>query len=394
MEIINILKSHRFKKMKNPAMLKHYVLIAINRLTYLIFDSFFYIIENTLGLLIALIDIRRRKKIGNKILVCRNKNYNLHSGFESMEKVHIDAVLIDNGYEVDLFYWDEDNSLFINQVKLWLKIRKLNPWIIFFSSYSPTRMRPSTQPSVKYLGILRKKMSSNIIFFWWDTCSDSFYDNHIKKLEKLKSIHLIIDNPLLDFGDKHRNLSDNSLIPLWTNYDENSFAKPLKKDIDVAFLGQISEYRDDRRNYIEYLMEQNISGYIASLNRDQQVEHSKYFEILGRAKIGINFSYSVDKHQLKGRVLEIMHSGAMLLETKNPQIEILFNDGIDYVSFSNKEDLVKKIKYYLIHEQERESIALSGRQKVLKLYNSKLFIKKIFEHKDFVSEKSSNFDTD
>ena len=233
-------------------------------------------------------------------------------------------------------------------------------------------------------------MSSNIIFIWWDTCSDEFYDNQIKKLEKIKSIHLILDNPLLDFGNKHKNLSNDSLIPLWTNYVENSFIRPLQKDIDVAFLGQISEYRDDRRNSIEYLMEQNMSGYIASLNRDQQVEHSKYAEILGRAKIGINFSYSVDKHQLKGRVFEIMHAGAMLLETKNPQIEALFNDGIDYVSFSNKEDLVKKIKYYLIHEQERESISQSGRQKVLKLYNSKLFIKKIFEHKDFVSEKSSN----
>ena len=311
-----------------------------------------------------------------------------------MEKYHIDGTLIDNGYEVDLFYWDEDNSLFINQVKLWLKIRKLNPWIICFSSYTTLRKRPSSQPSAKYLEILRKKMSSNIIFFWWDTCTDDFYDSEIKKLEKLKSIHLILDNPLLDFGDKHRNLSNDSLIPLWTNYIENSFIRPLKKDIDVAFLGRMDSYRDGRRDYIEYLMEQNVSGYIASQNRETRVEHSKYAEILGRAKIGINFSYSVDKHQLKGRVFEIMHAGAMLLETKNPQIEALFNDGIDYVSFSNKEDLVKKIKYYLIHEQERESISQSGRQKVLKLYNSKLFIKKIFEHKDFVSEKSSNFDTD
>ena len=385
MRFFKKLKIHNFKKIQNPANLNYYVLIVINRYTSLIIYSFFNIIEDTLGLLIALIDIRRRKKIGKKILLCRYKYYNLRSGDESMEKYVIDDALIDNGYEVDLFYWDEGISLFINQVKLWLKIRKLNPWIIFFSSYSAGRKRPSSQPSVMYLEILRKKMSSNIIFIWWDTCSDEFYDNEIKKLEKLKSIHLILDNPLLDFGDKHKNLSNDSLIPLWGNYVENSFAKPLKKDIDVAFLGQVSSYRDDRRDYIEYLMEQNISGYIATLHRDQQVEHSKYAEILGRAKIGINFSYSVDKHQLKGRVFEIMHSGAMLLETKNPQIETLFNDGIDYVSFSNKEDLVKKIKYYLIHEQERESIAQSGRQKVLKLYNSKLFIKKIFEHKDFVS---------
>ena len=197
---------------------------------------------------------------------------------------------------------------------------------------------------------------------------------------------MILDNPLLDFGEKHKNLSNDSLIPLWTNYVENSFAKPLKKDIDVAFLGQISIYRDSRRDSIEFLMEQNIPGYIASLNRGQQVEHSKYAEILGRAKIGINFSYSVDKHQLKGRVFETMHAGAMLLETKSPQTEALFQDGVDYVSFSSDKDLVKKIKYYLTHEKERELISQSGRQKVIKLYNSELFIKKIFEHKDFINE--------
>ena len=217
------MKSHRFKKLQNPTRLKHYALHYINKIMSFVIDSFFYIIENTFGLLIALIDIRRRKKIGNKILVCRNKNYNLHSGFDSMEKIHIDATLIDNGYEVDLFYWDEGISLFINQVKLWLKIRKLNPWIIFFSSYSSGRKRPSSQPSVKYLEILRKKMSSNFMFLWWDSCSDGFYDDQIKKLEKLKSIHLFPENPLLDFGNKHRNLSDNSLIPLWINYIENYY---------------------------------------------------------------------------------------------------------------------------------------------------------------------------
>ena len=201
MRIFNILKSHRFKKMQNPAMLKHYVLIVMNKLTSLIFDSFFNIIENTLGLLIALIDIRRRKKIGKKILLCMNKNYSLHSGFDSMDKHHYEDPLIDNGYEVDLFYWDEDISLFINQVKLWLKIRKLNPWIIFFSSYSASRKRPFSQPSVMYLEILRKRMSSNFIFLWWDSCSDSFYDDEIKKLEKLKSIHLLSENPLLNISE-------------------------------------------------------------------------------------------------------------------------------------------------------------------------------------------------
>ena len=372
---------------------KRFVFKVIKKIISLIFNFFIYIIENLLGLLIAKIDIRRRKKIGNKILLCRNKNYYLKSKFDSMEKYHIDPMFINNDNELELFYWDEDNSLFINQVKLWLKIRKLNPWIILFSTYNPRKKRPLSQPSAKFLEILRKKMSSNFIFIWWDTCSDGFYDKDIKKLEKIKSIHLITDNPTMNFGDKYKNLSNNTLIPLWTNYIENSFISPLKKDIDVAFLGQISFYRDYRKECLEYLMENNISGYFSSLNRDKQIDHTKYAEILGRAKIGINFSFSVDKHQLKGRVFETMHAGAMLLETKNPQTEALFQDGIDYVSFTNKEDLIEKVKYYLHHDQEREAIANRGRNKVLKLYNAETFLKRIFKHKDFIDEKSSHIDS-
>jgi spore maturation protein CgeB len=135
-------------------------------------------------------------------------------------------------------------------------------------------------------------------------------------------------------------------------------------------------------------MEQNISGYISSHTRDLQVDHSKYAEILGRSKISINFSYSVDKHQLKGRVFETMHAGAMLLESSNPQTAALFQDGVDYVSFSDKEDMINKINYYLAHDEERKMIAKSGREKLLRYYNSKLFVKKILSHSEFINQKS------
>ena len=45
-----------------------------------------------------------------------------------------------------------------------------------------------------------------------------------------------------------------------------------------------------------------------------------------------------------------MHAEALLLESENSQIAILFDEGVDYVSFSDREDLLEKINYYLIHE--------------------------------------------
>ena len=109
------------------------------------------------------------------------------------------------------------------------------------------------------------------------------------------------------------------------------------------------------------------------------INNDKYFEILGRSKIAINFSYSVDKHQFKGRPIEIFHSGAMLLETYNKHTASLFRDGIDYVSFRDKFEMVEKIKYYLLHPDEAEKIAKSGRDRMLSLYNFNVFWDKVFK---------------
>ena len=46
--------------------------------------------------------------------------------------------------------------------------------------------------------------------------------------------------------------------------------------------------------------------------------------------------------------------------------------------------MVKKIRYYLSHDKERAKISKSGREKVLKLYNSELFMKRILDHKNFI----------
>ena len=376
--------------MIHNARLRHLSILVMNKITSSIFDSFFYSINNILGLSIAILDIRKRKKIGTKILICRNKYYNSrgisNSEEVSNEKYLLDEALTSEGYEVVYFFWDENRGFFFNQVELWLKIKKINPWTIFFSSYTIGAKSSFSSPTINFLRLLRSKIKSNFIFVWYDTCSDSFYDSQIGRLDKIKAIHLILENPTLNFGPSFNGIKNDSLIPLWTNLVENSFIQPLKKDIDVVFIGQTGSYRSNRREFIDYLMEQNISCYISGYDRDTQIDHKKYAEILGRAKIVLNFSLSGDKDQLKGRTFESMHAESLLIENKNSQTEIWFKDGVDYVSFSDKEDMISKINYYLAHEHERKLISKNGRNKTLKLYNSSLFLKKIFDHKDFLSK--------
>ena len=79
---------------------------------------------------------------------------------------------------------------------------------------------------------------------------------------------------------------DINILGLYSIFVENSIFFPRKKDIDVSFLGQLGEYRSHRREYIEFLMESNISAYISVFERDNQVveelfvthgHHSRWF---------------------------------------------------------------------------------------------------------------------
>ena len=72
-----------------------------------------------------------------------------------------------------------------------------------------------------------------------------------------------------------------------------------------------------------------------------------------------------------------MLSGALLLETKNIQIESLFEDGRDYISFTSKEEMLDKINFYLQNDKIRNEIANNGRQKVLSIYSRENFWYKV-----------------
>ncbi len=375
MNFTSISKNSRFKKLFNSQdYFKAAILYRIQRLLGHLFDLFFSFIEHTLGYLVSL-DWRTTTKTSEDILVCRNQKYSLRSNEDSHEKFQIDDTLVKYGCKVINFYWDQ-GGFFGSQIKLWLLICVAKPKIIIFSSYR-VKSWDSSHPSRLFIERIRKKKNTKIIFIWWDTCSDSFYDTHISYLKSIDSTHVLMENPMLDLSVKPD--LDSKILGLYSTFVENELLYPRKKNIEVSFIGRLGNYRSYRREYIEFLMESNVSAYISVFEKENQVSNDKYFEILGRSKIVINFSFSVDKHQFKGRPIEVFHSGAMLLETYNKQTASLFRDGIDYVSFKDKYDMVDKIKYYSLHPEEAEKIAKSGRDRMLALYNLNVFWDKVFQ---------------
>lgn len=304
------------------------------------------------------------------ILLCRFDKYYNGSNDDSMEKFHLEDSLIKRKVQLVNFFWDQKQNLFMYYINFLKKIINTQPDLVILSSYSHLKKRYFSQPSSSIMNKIKKKVKIKFIALWWDTCSNNFIEKNIFPVDSFIDLHVINDNPnLITKINKLSKPLSEKIICKSPSYDPDGLFKPMKKDIDVSFLGQISSYRDYRKEYIDFLKIKKVKGLFATSERSEQKTHADYAKIMGRSKIGINFSYSTDMHQLKGRVFETLLSGALLLEMANEQTAMLFNEGVEYVEFVNKNDLLDKINYYLKNEEQRLEIAKNGRDKVLNIFN-------------------------
>ena len=287
---------------------------------------------------------------------------------------YIDKYFEEKEYDFAVYPWDKDRIGIFSDVIFLRNILLFEPSVIIMILYSS---RALGSPSIKTVKKVRDALNLNIISIWADTSKSFLSHNHHYFDEDVFTKHICWDNPILDLDfesiseDEAKKLIPNTYIP----ESEKIFHLDSFKDIDVVFMGQISSYRDERKEYIDLALEKlgSFQTYFSAADRTNKINHDTYASIMNRSKIGLNFSYGVNSHQLKGRSIHTMLSGALLLETKNPQIEALFEDGKHFVSLESKEDMIEKIKYYLNKPKEREMIANNGRRKVLSDYSSDNF---------------------
>lgn len=64
--------------------------------------------------------------------------------------------------------------------------------------------------------------------------------------------------------------------------------------------------------------------------------------------------------------------GTLLMTDEKKNLSELFKVGKEIVTYKNSDDLADKIKYYLVHEDERMEIALAGQRRTLSEHNYKV----------------------
>jgi len=310
-----------------------------------------------------------------KILLLRYRYYLADKNQPSNEIGLLDNTLRASGHtNCEVLTYDSDLGISpYSDLQLIRKCAELRPSILVLSSwwFNPNH------PSVNALRYVRRHLGIPIVAIWWDTCHDTFWPSIAPYVSDF-DLHIVVENPRCYCLDKLHPLFDR-FIPLWSPLDQDLFyTSTCLRDIPISFVGKATGFRSNRQEYIKYLLENGIAGHFAYADEVGQITHSEYADIIRRSRIGLNFSYSVDAHQLKGRVLEIMLCGTLLFESENDQTSMLFKPMEEYIPFSSKEDLLNKVNYFLGHPNEMNAIAFNGARKANQLYSSGVFWDKIF----------------
>ena len=174
----------------------------------------------------------------------------------------------------------------------------------------------------------------------------------------------------------------------------------LAKDIDVSFNGYLSG-RVGGEEYVTYLCDNNVNVKLFGIGyQGGVVTTDKKIEIFNKTRINLNFSgmgketrfsrkYKIHRRmkQIKGRIYEVAMCGGFVLSEYVPGLEYYFELGKEIDVFYDKEDLLEKIKYYLKHDEERESIARRGYERARRDYDVKSAVPKLLSTIDELRKK-------
>ncbi len=191
-----------------------------------------------------------------------------------------------------------------------------------------------------------KKVPVGLI--WYD------YIGHTNWTDKMPQFfHIALDD---------QNLKGRNLVSVWTPTNE-SVVRPAQeyRDINVCFIGNID--CPQRKNAIGFLLNKGVPVFTGGHSDWSKLSYDQMYNYMQRSKIVLNFSddrFLEKRNQLKGRVLEAMMCGALVIEDTNNQSRRYFKPGEDIIWYNSLDELLEKIQMYLRNDGERIRIANNG----------------------------------
>ncbi len=162
--------------------------------------------------------------------------------------------------------------------------------------------------------------------------------------------------------------------------DPRVFNNPGKvRDLDIVFSGSYGYGREERQKYMNHLLNNGVKLIHGGSEGGDHFTTEEYADRYKRAKLALSFSVARGMNVVNARPFEAMTCGAMLLEQESLELAKLYTPFVDYVPWTNEDDLLTKVRYYLEHEEERLQIASAGCKKTQELYSAKTFWEKVLK---------------
>lgn len=116
------------------------------------------------------------------------------------------------------------------------------------------------------------------------------------------------------------------------------------------------------------------NGWDRTRHRDRLLGHAQfrpasdeeYVKLLKSAKIGLCFVSEWNGNETAGRSFEIPASGTFLLAMRTPQHVECYDESREAEFFGDPDELVRKARHYLEHDDLRREIARKGRERCVR----------------------------
>lgn len=146
------------------------------------------------------------------------------------------------------------------------------------------------------------------------------------------------------------------------------------KELYATKIGFIGTYENVRASYIAYLIQSGISvsvtgndwpggefwDIIKPYYRGASVFEENYIKAINGMNIALHFLRHGNRDEQDSRTFELPASRIFMVAERSELHMRLFEEDQEAVFFTTKEELLKKVTYYLTQPEERNRIALNG----------------------------------
>ena len=152
-----------------------------------------------------------------------------------------------------------------------------------------------------------------------------------------------------------------------------------KACIPISFVGSLFQVHRERIRLLELLsseFEISIWGnHVEELPKSSRIRFRyvgpawgiDMYHILSRSKITLNHHIDVAQSYANNmRLFEATGVGTLLITDWKENLHEMFEPGKEVVAYKSPEECVELIKYYLEHDEERQTIARAGQQRTLR----------------------------